>query len=58
MVDLPPPLTPTSATILAAGMVRFRLYRIMASGRDGYANSTSLNSIRPLTDDSDRPPPP
>ena len=55
-MDFPPPLTPTSASILEAGMVRFRLYKMMASGRDGYVNSTSLNSICPLTVDNMRPP--
>lgn len=48
IVDFPVPLEPTRAITEPAGMERLKFLKMDASGRVGYANSTSLNSKAPL----------
>lgn len=52
---LAPTTGPTNAMVLEEGITRFNNQRIKASGRDGYAKLTALNSILPRTVDIIRP---
>ena len=45
-MDLPHPLSPTSATVAPAGIFRFKRAK---TGRSTYAKRTSLNSMSPRT---------
>ncbi len=48
MVDLPQPLAPTNAANCPAGITKLTCFKIIKSGRRGYANDTFRNSILPM----------
>jgi len=50
MVDLPPPLGPTIATLVPDGISKSRPSKILTAGRVGYAKCTFENLIGPCAD--------
>ena len=54
-MDLPEPLSPTSATVAPAGMEREKSSKTGTSGRAGYANCTPAKSMPPWSLGSSSP---